>query len=64
MKVRWFIEGAGCPYAQCGLHDGKVTEIPDEEIPDDPVAKARFIDEWIDDEFDRTASLYWEIESP
>jgi hypothetical protein len=60
MIVEWDIEGADCPLAQCGIKTRR-TEIPDNEIPDDPAARDQFIDEWVEEEFRREVCAVWRI---
>lgn len=63
MKVRWTIEGVPCQFAQCGLHKGLLTEIPDDELPEDEGEREEFIQQWVNDEFDRHCAISWEVES-
>ncbi len=60
MKIRWWIEGAGCPFQECGLHKGELLEIPDDEIPDNGEAKEKYIYDVVQDEFDRRVYPQWE----
>lgn len=50
MKVEWYIEGIGCHQHRCGAK-ARITEIPDEDLPDEGPERERFIDDWIAEEF-------------
>lgn len=60
MRVTWYIEGAGCPFQQCGLSKGRVVEIDDNDLPIDPVARSNAIDAVVQDEFDRHVYPVWD----
>ena len=60
MKIKWHIEGAGCPFQQCGLHRGYILTIPDDELPSDVKARERAIEDWVEDEFSRNIYPTWE----
>jgi len=60
MKVRWYIEGAGCPFHQCGLKEGHTLTIDDADLPNDPAVRDKVIDDIVQETFDQQVYPTWE----
>jgi hypothetical protein len=60
IKIRWTIEGTGCSFQQCGLTKGHVLIIESDELPTDPISRAKWIDDAVQDEFDRSVYPVWD----
>jgi hypothetical protein len=60
MKVRWYIQGAGCDFQQCGLIKGRTITIDETELPDDQMRRKKMIDDIVQEEFDRQVYPIWD----